>query len=267
MACFHAMPPVRFKSRAAAVPQYEEEESCFILTSARAALLVAWLLSISIAFYAGNLTHKCSAETVHRSALDEAKAAVMGGFRAVESIKGSKLPHKHWQPKAALARGLKSVPQPPSRSTTRSASFSGSSTRAAASSSPSGEPALRATAALPVEERRSAEDGDAGLVDSTSASAVAVAQLPAASEVFYDQCYDQYRGAPYQWSEYIPADPVLVAAREKMRRPTDAELEGTAFVTMATGDSAARGATVLMQVRRGVQGTPCRRERQRATHV
>ena len=244
------MPPVRFKSRAAAVPQYEEEDSCFILTSARAALLVAWLLSVSIAFYAGNLTHKCSSETVHRSALDEAKAAVMGGFRAVESIKGSKQLHKHWQPKAVVARGLKSAPQPPSRSSTRSASLSGSSTRAAASSTrtPSGEPALRATAALPVEES-SVADGAAGLVDSTSTSAVDVAQLPAASEVFYDQCYDQFRGAPYQWADYIPADPVLVAAREKMRRPTDAELEGTAFVTMATGDSAARGATVLMQVR------------------
>lgn len=64
----------------------------------------------------------------------------------------------------------------------------------------------------------------------------------------YDQCQNQYDAVPYRWADYIPRDPVLVAARKKMRRPTDAQLEGTAFVTMATGDAAARGATVLMQV-------------------
>lgn len=68
----------------------------------------------------------------------------------------------------------------------------------------------------------------------------------------YSTCADFYRSQPYRWAKYLPTDPVLEAARRKIRRPTDKELEGTAIVTMATGDAAARSATALMQSLRDV---------------
>ena len=68
----------------------------------------------------------------------------------------------------------------------------------------------------------------------------------------YTQCRDFYHSQPYRWATYEPRDPLLQAARAKLRRPTDEELDNTAIVTMATGDNAARGAVALMQSLRDV---------------
>lgn len=245
------MPPVRYRSRYAAQQQYDDEPSsdnCCVLTSARAALIVAWLLSVSIAFYVGNLTHKCSADVVRRSALDEAREAVMGATEIRTSVDQTRLAARDVAA-PTVARGLKAItpkvpkapkappPPPPPASRSRSASRTGSNS-ASTSSSMSASPA----AAAPVETE------GAGAESSVEASPVGGAVAAPPQEVFYDQCLDQYRSAPYQWATYLPTDPVLEAARERMRQPTDEELKDTAFVTMATGDSAARGATVLMQV-------------------
>ena len=81
-------------------------------------------------------------------------------------------------------------------------------------------------------------------------SSASTARWPAHPK--YSTCADFYRSQPYRWAKYLPTDPVLEAARRKIRRPTDKELEGTAIVTMATGDAAARSATALMQSLRDV---------------
>jgi hypothetical protein len=63
----------------------------------------------------------------------------------------------------------------------------------------------------------------------------------------YSECPSYFRAQPYKWANHYPVDPRLEAARRSIRQPTDEELKGTAIVTMATGDAAARGATALMQ--------------------
>jgi hypothetical protein len=113
-------------------------------------------------------------------------------------------------------------------------------------------------------------NGHDGLVDETSGNAEAIVHHSTARSLLavasspsrddsppapwfvhpeYERCEEHYSIQPYRWANYLPTDPVLEEARQRIRQPTDEELEGTAFVTMATGDAAARGATVLMQVR------------------
>ena len=213
----------------------------------RSVLLLSWLLSLSLAFFAGHAVRGSSnTDAVRRSALDAAKEAVHRNFET-ERVPNSRARKRSSKvpAEAGANTSLRSTPSPVVRlarhvriARVNSQNSSSSAARPSSSSRSS-------TRSIPITASESAKH-----IPSISP---VVATSYVESNYFdaqpYDQCFDQYQAMPYKWANYIPFDPVLVEAREKLRVPTEEELKGTAFVTMATGDSAARAATVLMQVR------------------
>ena len=173
-----------------------------VLSSARAALILAWLLSTSISYYAGYLTRACPSEIVRKSVIDLAKTAIFERDSA-------QLSDGH----LGVARDLDVQPDNAGEKQNES------------SVGRDGSPPQCRCDEL-------AESNANGAVPTT----------------LHDRCVDQYQALPYKWATYTPSDPILDQARKVILEPTADNLTDTAFVTMASGDSAARGATVLMQV-------------------